>query len=54
MKQKLFTLFLALIAGVGIIYASDTQVDGIWYDFDESNKTATVTYRGEYYYDYSF
>ena len=46
MKQKLFTLFLALVASVGIIYASDTRVDGIWYDFDDSNKTATVTYRG--------
>ena len=30
--KKLFTLFLALVASVGIIYASDTQVDGIWYD----------------------
>ena len=48
MKQKLFTLFLALVASVGIIYASDTQVDGIWYDFNESNKTASVTYRGGY------
>ena len=44
--KKLFTLLLALIASVGIIYASDTQVDGIWYDFNESNKTATVTHRG--------
>ena len=55
--KKLFTLFLALVASVGIIYASDTQVDGIWYDFDESNKTATVTYRGRsfdsYYDEYS-
>ena len=50
--KKLFTLFLALIASVGIIYASDTQVDGIWYDFDESNKTATVTYRGSRYNSY--
>ena len=44
--KKLFTLFLALVASVGIIYASDTQVDGIWYDFTEYNKTASVTYRG--------
>ena len=50
--KKLFTLFLALVASVGIIYASDTQVDGIWYDFDESNKTATVTYRGSYFDSY--
>ena len=46
MKQKLFTFFLTLIASVSAIYASDTQVDGIWYDFDSSTKTASVTYRG--------
>ena len=44
--KKLFTLFLALVASVSAIYASDTQVDGIWYDFDTSTKTASVTYRG--------
>ena len=41
---------LALFASVSAIYASDTQVDGIWYDFDSSTKTASVTYRG-YAYD---
>ena len=52
MKQKLFTFFLALIASVNAIYASDTQVDGIWYDFDSSTKTASVTYRGSDYESY--
>ena len=47
MKQKLFTLFLALAASVGTIFASDTEVDGIWYDFDDEKLTATVTYKGE-------
>ena len=42
-------LLLLLVASVSAIYASDTQVDGIWYDFDSSTKTASVTYRG---YDY--
>ena len=42
-------LLLALFANMSAIYASDTQVDGIWYDFDSSTKTASVTYRG---YDY--
>jgi hypothetical protein len=28
------------------MFASNIQVDGIWYDFDSSSKTATVTYRG--------
>ena len=46
MKQKLFTLLLAVAASVGTMFASDTQVNGIWYDFDSSNSTATVTYRG--------
>ena len=41
-------LLLALFASVSAIYASDTQVDGIWYDFDSSTKTASVTYRGSY------
>ena len=53
MKKKIFTLFLALVASAGIIFASDTQVDGIWYDFNKSYKTATVTYRGSSYNSYS-
>ena len=53
MKQKLFTFFLALVASVGAIYASYIEVDGIWYGFNESNKTATVTYRGDDYDSYS-
>ena len=39
-------LLLLLVTSVSAIYASDTQVDGIWYDFDSSTKTASVTYRG--------
>ena len=53
MKQKLFTLFLALVASVSAIYASYKNVDGIWYDFHEYNKTAIVTYRGDYSNSYS-
>ena len=48
MKKKIFTIFLALVANVGIIYASDTQVDGIWYNLDILDEEASVTYRGEY------
>ena len=33
--------------------ASDTAVDGIYYDFDSENKTARVTYRGYSYDSYS-
>ena len=53
MKQKLFTFFFALVASVSAIYASDTEVDGIWYDFDDSDLTAAVTYRGSSYYSYT-
>ena len=51
--KKLFTFFLALAASAGTMFASNTQVDGIWYDFDDSDQTASVTYRGSSYYDLS-
>ena len=44
--KKIFTFFLVLAASMGIVYASDTQVDGIWYDFDRKTNTASVTYQG--------
>ena len=53
MKTKLFTLLLAIVASIGTMFASETQVDGIWYDFDSSSKTASVTFRGSYYSSYS-
>ena len=46
MKTKLFTLLLAVVASLGTMFASDTQVGGIWYDFDSTSKTATVTFQG--------
>ncbi len=46
MKTKLISILFALIAGVGMVCASDIEVDGIWYDFDDAAMTATVTYRG--------
>ena len=53
MKTKLFSILFALIAGVGMVCASDTEVDGIWYDFDDDAMTATVTYRGSSYSAYN-
>ncbi len=50
-KHKLIFLCLALLAAT-TLFASDTQVDGIWYDFDNTNLTASVTYRGSYSYEY--
>ena len=52
MKTKLFTLFLALVTSVGSLWASDIQVGGIWYDFNGSTQTASVTYRGYRSYSY--
>ncbi|MBR6117482.1 MAG: leucine-rich repeat protein [Paludibacteraceae bacterium] len=51
--KKLFTLFLALATSVGNIIASDTQVDGIWYNFDNDTQTAEVTFKGSSYSSYS-
>ena len=41
------------MAVFGTLFASDTSVDGIWYNFDSSAKTATVTYQGSSYSSYS-
>ena len=46
-------LFLALVASVSVIHASDISVDSIWYNFNDNSKTATVTYRGDSYWSYS-
>ena len=46
MNPKFFTLFTALTLSAGALFASDTAVDGIYYNFDATNLTATVTYRG--------
>ena len=45
MRKKLFTLLLAIVASVGICKAWDDQVDGIYYVFNTSQKTATVSYK---------
>ena len=45
-------LLLALFASVSAIYASNTKVGGIWYNFDSSTKTASVTYQGSSYSSY--
>ena len=43
MKTKLFTLFLALVASVGTMFAS-VKIGDLYYDLDFTNKTAKVTY----------
>ncbi len=52
MKTKILNLFLLLVTSIGSMFASDTQVDGIWYYFDSSTKIASVTFRGSKHSDY--
>ncbi len=52
MKHTIFTLFITLITSVGTVFASNTVVNNIWYDFDDITQTAIVTYKGETYYSY--
>ena len=49
--KKLFTFLFALIAGIGTICASYTQVNGIYYNFNKTTQTAAVTYHGDTYED---
>ena len=51
--KKLSIFLLALVAGAGTMFASDTSVDGIWYTFDDEHLTAEVTFRGAAYNSYS-
>ena len=46
MKKQLFLLLLTIVAGTNALMASYTKVGNIWYDFDDSNNTASVTYAG--------
>ena len=46
MKKKMSALLLSVVASIGTMCASNTQVGGIWYNFDSSTKTASVTYKG--------
>ena len=43
MKPKIFSLFAALTLSAGALFASNTAVGGIYYDFNATNLTATVT-----------
>ena len=42
--KKLFTLLLALIVGVGTIFADAIKIGDLYYNLNEENKTAEVTY----------
>ena len=42
MKTRIFTLIMSLFVAT-MAFAYDAEIDGIYYDFDHENKTATVT-----------
>ena len=51
MKPKIW-IILSLLCTASL-WASDTSVDGIWYNFNDENLTASVTFRGDKYDSYS-
>ena len=52
MKTKLFTLLLAVAAGVGTMFAS-TKIGDLYYNLDATNQTAEVTYKSYTNYEYN-
>ena len=54
--KKLF-LLLTLLLCTSMAWAHDVEVDGIYYNLNQTNKTATVTFKGSdfnsYYNEYS-
>ena len=49
MKQKLFTLLLAVAAGVGTMFAEKVQIGDLYYNLDATNQTAEVTSQNSSY-----
>ena len=46
MKTRIFTLIVSLFIAT-MAFAYEAEIDGIYYDFDHENKTATVTNDGD-------
>ena len=49
--QKIFLLLTLLCLSLSA-RAHDAEVDGIFYNLDTDNRTATVTFKGDYEYSY--
>ncbi|MBQ9338721.1 MAG: leucine-rich repeat protein [Paludibacteraceae bacterium] len=45
MKKKIFTFFLALVAGTGTMFAEKVKIGDLYYNLDATNQTAEVTYK---------
>lgn len=55
-NKKIIILLLFVVSSSSTLFASETAVDGIYYNFDKINLTAKVTYKGaedDWMYDYS-
>lgn len=50
--MKKFYLSLVVLLFSKFMFSSNTQVDGIWYILDDTNNSATVTFRGDSYDDF--
>ena len=50
--KKFYSLLIALLCSATMAFAYEAQIDGVYYDFDHENKTATVTHDGEVWKDY--
>ncbi len=51
MKTKFFTLILALAASVGTLFAEKVQIGDLYYNLNETDKTAEVTYEMQWHED---
>ena len=51
--KRILLLFSAIMLSFTALWAHDVYIDGIYYNLDEENKTAEVTYRGSSALDYS-
>ncbi|MBQ8722338.1 MAG: leucine-rich repeat domain-containing protein [Paludibacteraceae bacterium] len=49
--KKIYFLLIALLCSATMAFAYEAEIDGIYYDFDHENKTATVTNDGGYLWD---
>ena len=47
--MKKYLLLLVILLGFHSAWAHDVEVDGIFYNLDVDNKTATVTFMGDYF-----
>ena len=50
--MKKLLLLLTLLLCTSMAWAHDVEVDGIFYNLNQTNKTATVTFKGSYSYSY--